>query len=184
LTQQKKDKQHDTSNTLITPAAYARMRGLNRSTISRQIKTGAIKTCNGLLDPIEADRDRKNNVDSSKRRNKPAPEDLAINSMLAPEETAPACYSSVEALVIGSGYFASILRDEVRVNALADLLTEAGTISPAEARRLTVLAIYIINLWAMSLIENEFGKKSGKAFNRGISEWFENLPKHQGRARK
>lgn len=52
------------SNTdgLITPAAYATARGLNRSTISRQIKRGVIPVHDGKVNPMEADTARRNNL--------------------------------------------------------------------------------------------------------------------------
>ena len=40
---------------LITASAYAKSRGLNRSTISREIASGKIPTVNGLYDPELAD---------------------------------------------------------------------------------------------------------------------------------
>lgn len=53
---------------LITPAEYARLRGLNRATISRQIKAGKIPThSDGLIDPREADSAREKNLDPGKR---------------------------------------------------------------------------------------------------------------------
>jgi hypothetical protein len=47
---------------LLTPAQYARLRNLNRSTISRQIQDGKIPAHGGLLDPQEADEARRQNV--------------------------------------------------------------------------------------------------------------------------
>jgi hypothetical protein len=53
---------------LITAAAYARLRGLAKSTISRQIRRGQIPvSAEGLLDPVAADRARERNLDQSKR---------------------------------------------------------------------------------------------------------------------
>jgi hypothetical protein len=61
--------QHATrNNNLIRPAEYARLRGLNRSTISRQIGDGIIPVHNGLLEPAEADLAREKNLDVGKRR--------------------------------------------------------------------------------------------------------------------
>ena len=61
--------QHATrNNNLIRPAEYARLRGLNRSTISRQIGDGIIPVHNGLLEPPEADLAREKNLDVGKRR--------------------------------------------------------------------------------------------------------------------
>ncbi len=48
------------SNTdgLITPAAYAKLKGLNRSTVCRQVQRGVIPIHDGLVNPTEADRCR------------------------------------------------------------------------------------------------------------------------------
>ena len=59
---------------LLTPAEYARLRGLNRSTVSRQIKTGAIPTTRGKIDPKKADRARAENLDPTRGRRKETPE--------------------------------------------------------------------------------------------------------------
>lgn len=56
---------------LIKPAEYARLRGLNRSTISKQIAAGVIPAHEGLVDPVEADRARDRNLNYAKRRNVP-----------------------------------------------------------------------------------------------------------------
>ncbi len=53
---------------LITPAEYARLRGLNRSTIGRQIAEGKIPTAaDGKIDPVAADRARDRNLDQGRR---------------------------------------------------------------------------------------------------------------------
>jgi hypothetical protein len=52
----------------LTPAAYARARGLARSTISRQIRDGKISlTAAGLIDPKAADRARNRNLEPARR---------------------------------------------------------------------------------------------------------------------
>ena len=52
----------------ITPSAYAKLRGLNKSTVCRQVKTGQIPVnSEGRLDPVAADRARELNLDPSKR---------------------------------------------------------------------------------------------------------------------
>jgi hypothetical protein len=50
------------TNAMVTPAAYAESRGLNRSTICRQIRAGKIPTHNGFVKPSEADRARRENL--------------------------------------------------------------------------------------------------------------------------
>lgn len=59
--------QRKRSKDLLSPAEYARLRGLNRSTISRQIRAGQIPTHDGLIDPTEADGARERNLDPAKR---------------------------------------------------------------------------------------------------------------------
>jgi hypothetical protein len=56
-----------TNGKLITAAEYARLRGLNRSTISRQIAAGAIPTVGGLLDPRAADLAREKNLNGIRK---------------------------------------------------------------------------------------------------------------------
>jgi hypothetical protein len=52
----------------IKPAAYAKLRNLNKSTVSRQIKSGQIPVnAEGMVDPVAADRARERNLDPSKR---------------------------------------------------------------------------------------------------------------------
>jgi hypothetical protein len=53
---------------LISPAAYARRIGVNRSTISRQIARGKIPTIDGLIDPGAADKARDRNLDQVRRQ--------------------------------------------------------------------------------------------------------------------
>lgn len=52
---------------LITPAEYARLRGLNRSTISRQVRNGTIPVHDGRVDPVEADAARDRNLSVTRR---------------------------------------------------------------------------------------------------------------------
>ena len=53
---------------LISPAAYARRVGVNKSTISRQIAQGKIPTVGGLIDPAAADKARNRNLDPVRRQ--------------------------------------------------------------------------------------------------------------------
>jgi hypothetical protein len=52
---------------LIKPSAYAKLRGLNKSTVSRQIAAGVIPLHDGLIDPVEADASRDRNLCHSHR---------------------------------------------------------------------------------------------------------------------
>src|ERR1039458_6156297 len=58
--------QKDKIRKVVSPAAYARSRGLNRSTISRQIREGKIPTIQGMIDPDVADLARQTNLDAAK----------------------------------------------------------------------------------------------------------------------
>jgi hypothetical protein len=51
---------------LLTPVEYAKLRGLNRSTISRQIRDGKIPVHGGKIDVSEADKARRENLDSGR----------------------------------------------------------------------------------------------------------------------
>src|ERR1051325_1226832 len=58
-----------TADGLVTPAAYAKLRGLARSTVSRQIREGKIPTRNaGMVNPAEAERARSLNLDARRRQ--------------------------------------------------------------------------------------------------------------------
>jgi len=67
-----------TAQQFVTPAAYAKSRGLARSTVSRQIAAGKIPTHGKLLDPVEADTGRDENLHAPRggavkaARNKPS----------------------------------------------------------------------------------------------------------------
>lgn len=58
---------------LITQAEYARQRGLNKSTISRQVRDAIIPTHGErrLIDPAEADEARRTKTDPTRGRHKP-----------------------------------------------------------------------------------------------------------------
>jgi len=70
--------QHATTQQFVTPAAYAKSRGLARSTVSRQIAAGKIPMHGKLLDPAEADSGRDENLHAPRGgavkavRNKPS----------------------------------------------------------------------------------------------------------------
>lgn len=51
---------------LLSISEYARLRNLNKSTISRQIADGKIPTRDGRIDPVEADTARTRNLSSCK----------------------------------------------------------------------------------------------------------------------
>ncbi|MGB7762855.1 MAG: hypothetical protein WBL61_23680 [Bryobacteraceae bacterium] len=87
--QQKRNKK------LISGAAYAKLRGLNRSTIARQIRSGLIPTCDGLVDPVAADAARERNLDPDKvaqaehRKSNPLPSESNPQRAPVPEVTSP-----------------------------------------------------------------------------------------------
>lgn len=51
-----------TTPALIKPAAYARLRGCSRESVSKAIEAGRISTINGLIDPVVADIQWKQNT--------------------------------------------------------------------------------------------------------------------------
>jgi hypothetical protein len=57
----------------MTQTAYAKARGVNKSTISKQIAAGILKlNKRGLVDPKEADAARANNLDQARERDRGA----------------------------------------------------------------------------------------------------------------
>jgi hypothetical protein len=80
----------------ITPSAYAKLRGLNKSTVCRQVKSGQIPVnSEGRLDPVAADRARERNLDPSKRlgaearkRNPPPRGDRKADAVAGPPAAA------------------------------------------------------------------------------------------------
>jgi hypothetical protein len=74
----------------LTPAQYARLRGLNRSTVCRQIAAGVIPTMgDGMIDPKAADAARERNLDPCAReraavRKANRPAGIAPSSGVAP----------------------------------------------------------------------------------------------------
>jgi len=105
-------------NDRITPAAYARLRGLNRSTISRQIQSGVIKTIGGMIDVDQADRDRRNNLDGRRGRRK----------TVTPESKGPRAPKVDRAQMI----------EELRATWLDAIRERAARILPELARRLVL----------------------------------------------
>ena len=51
---------------MISPAQYARSRGLSRNTVCKQIRHGKISAPNGFLDPTVADQERARNLRPSR----------------------------------------------------------------------------------------------------------------------
>lgn len=126
---------------LITPAEYARLRGLNRSTISRQIQDGKIPTVDGMVDPRQADRARERNLNQvrrqqAERRKQQAPEarrSIAVAEPPAVEDVPPeidyGVRSVFEALIAGSGRVPEVLcelgvRDPVALAVSAELFCD------------------------------------------------------------
>src|ERR1017187_8507253 len=68
---------------LISPAEYARRRGLNKSTISRQIAAGQILLVNGKINPVAADAARAENL----KTRKSDPAEVAAGNTTAKPET-------------------------------------------------------------------------------------------------
>lgn len=54
---------------LISQRAYARRRGVTHTSVQEAIKLGRISTVGGMIDPVKADKQWKENTDRSKPRN-------------------------------------------------------------------------------------------------------------------
>jgi hypothetical protein len=79
----------DATMQLMTPAEYARSRGLHKSTISRQVHAKIIPTVKGKIDPAAADAARERSLDPAKRRKpvkSPSGKPAATEATSAPEQ--------------------------------------------------------------------------------------------------
>lgn len=137
----------------ITPAAYARLRGLNKSTISRQIREGKIPTHDGLVDPDEADEARRNNLDMSRRR-----------------DHARSCATPSPDFAAGAGYLAQHLRGDGPIEGMSGLLLDLG-IDKAQTLEAARACVVLSNLWAMEIIKAILGEKSARAFDQECADW-------------
>lgn len=86
MQQKEKRNTKNRASDLVKPATYAKLRGLNRSTISRQVAQGKIPVHGGLIDPAEADRARHNNLDLLRGRRKAATADTSRHEWHEGEE--------------------------------------------------------------------------------------------------
>jgi hypothetical protein len=59
--------QKSESGKLVSQAEYARIRGLAKSTVSRQVRSGVIPLVNGKIDPAAADLAREGNLNPARR---------------------------------------------------------------------------------------------------------------------
>jgi hypothetical protein len=146
--------QHVTiSNTdgLITQAEYARRKDLSRSTVCRQIRDGKIPSHGGLIDPLEADQARANNLDIRKRRKVSNPE--------SEQRGFPPL------AVAGMEYLAKALRSEDRINELVELAKGLDTLETVR------LVVFMANEWIEEPLEAAFGRQHVKDFDKGLSDW-------------
>lgn len=144
-------------NNPMRPAVYARLRGLNRSTVSRQIRDGKIPIHNGMVDPAEADLARENNLDAGRRRK------------TTKNEPFPPLFC------LGMAYLAVSLRD--RFDALRDLAIEATGITEKQASKAVIGCIGMASLWCEDLLGESLGKKYAKQFDQEVSTWLASLGK-------
>ena len=100
---------------LITPAEYARLRGLNRSTISRQVAEGKIPTVDGLIDPAAADQGRERNLHQGRRAQQAERKQNGRPVQRHVDRTAPQGRGTArdlfEALIAGSARLPEILAE-------------------------------------------------------------------------
>jgi hypothetical protein len=76
---------------LVSLRAYARLRNLAPSTVSRQVREGKIPLCNGLIDIAAADQGRRDNLTGLRKRKPIIPTEAAVSQI--PEAELPAAFS-------------------------------------------------------------------------------------------
>jgi hypothetical protein len=143
-------------NSLIKPAAYARLRKLNRSTISRQIREGKIPTHDGLIDPDEADQAREQNLNLRKRR-QPAADRIPLPPNF----------------VYGMVYLVKCLRDAGRIESLKTLFIEAEGVTDGQGLAAARAFVFMTSLWIEELLEEELGKDYAQQFDQELAGWID-----------
>ena len=150
---------------LITMAEYARRISVERSTISRQVKSGIIPTHSGMIDPKEADRCRAERLRPSiagpRAPARPDPDDGADGRF------PPAFY-------YGIAFFCEQIRDEKNFQALATLARDCGVRSDIQALVVAQSLVYVINAWAGDFFKREVGadEPGPKKFLTDLEAWW------------
>lgn len=108
---------------LVTMATYSRMRNLARSTITRQVKAGALATVGGLIDVAAADEARNLNLDQVRRGQA---EKRKAQRSAAPA-AAPAVAQPAGGRVSCKAVFEGLIRNSVR---LPEILAQLGCHDP------------------------------------------------------
>jgi hypothetical protein len=162
--------QHATqSDLLVTPNKYAKLRGLNRSTISRQIRAGKIRTHDGLLDPKEADRDRRQNLDlASNRKGRLAESTESKNERKFFYDFGYGC---------GMARLAESLRESGRIEALVDLMVEDFEIQKDKAIQIIRCIVFFVNVWIVDVLAETVGKSFSKKFDGELAAWLRETSK-------
>jgi hypothetical protein len=78
----------DDATELVTKSAYARSRGLSRSTICREVAEGKIPTRDGLINPREADQARRDNLSRNHKYREVGPKPQSPEFLAGVEATA------------------------------------------------------------------------------------------------
>jgi len=133
---------------LISPAEYARQRGLSKSTVSRQIRDGKIPMRDGMVDPREADKARRLNLDHRKRHRRPEPqpkERASAQPAPAPRgDKEPAPISLVEAQI--KHEIAKASKTGLEAAKLRGILVDAEEMAQAWSRQIVSAREHILQL--------------------------------------
>jgi hypothetical protein len=158
---QKKIKSKNKQGELIRPIEYARLRRLNPSTVSRQIRSGAIPVQDGLIDADAADVGRLQNLDLSKRHNKKksAQSDAWQRALLN--------YGLAE----GMALLIRKLQDTERFSYLQKLAVEAADITPEQALKTARIIIFALGIWVQGVIAQNINQGRAKQFKAEIINW-------------
>jgi hypothetical protein len=132
---------------LIKPSAYAKLRGLNKSTVSRQVAAGVIPLHDGLVDPVEADASRDRNLCHSHRAAAKFKKDMcgAPTAEVVPAVVPAAPVDRVDRASAERAGMASVIR---RVTAPAEVLKFARI---AIAMGCTPVQAFVIANWFAQL---------------------------------
>jgi hypothetical protein len=105
---------------LVSQAGYAKMRSLNRSTVSRQVRDGKIPTIGGRIDPKKADIAREKNL-SGTRREQAARRKAESGSKCTAASSADLSRSALERELLAERIKKERLANDARSRTLVDV---------------------------------------------------------------
>ncbi len=175
-----------TKTTGVSGAALARELGCSPASLTNQKKTGVIKALpDGTFDREKTLRDIAKRTsgaaggwETGLRHGKPSLRERAEKLLSAgkPGRKVPTVKTPDETPLppnfgYGIAYFARQLRDEGRIDTMAQLAHEAIDIREADGRNLAKIFVHLVNGWVVDFIGEIVGPEYGQKFEADLLAW-------------